>query len=161
MTKRLVLSTLAVMTTLTALVLLWQLRIAVIYVLISLTLAAVLRPLFSRLQGKGLVVRVAWVLLYLVALGCFVFFIFVIGDTAIHEIQQLAHSVSVQDKWVQPLWLQGSSFQQILLTRLPPPSKLFEAVTGNQGPDDGASLYRGLDKFDLERRCDRGLELLR
>jgi putative permease len=133
MTKRLVLYALAVMTTLLALVVLWQLRIAVVYVLISLTFAAVLRPLFSRLQGKGLVVRIAWVLLYLVTLVGFIFFLFLIGDTAIHEIQQLAHTVSVQDKWVVPLWLEGSSFQQLLLARLPPPSKLFEAITGNQG----------------------------
>lgn len=133
MTKRLVLSALAVMTTLTALLVLWQLRIAVIYVLISLTLAAVLRPLFSRLQGKRLVVRIAWVLLYLLAMGGFVFFIFIIGNAAIRDIQQLAQSVSVQDKWVLPLWLEGSSFQQVLIARLPPPSKLFEAITGSQG----------------------------
>jgi hypothetical protein len=29
--------------------------------------------------------------------------------------------------------LEGSSFQQALVARLPPPSKLFEAVTGDQG----------------------------
>jgi predicted PurR-regulated permease PerM len=133
MMKRYVLVAVAFMSTLLALVVLWQLRIAVVYVLISLTLAAILRPLFSRLQGKGLFVRIAWVLLYLVVLVSFVFFLFLIGDTAIHEIQQMAHSVSVQDRWVLPLWLQGSSFQKVLLTRLPPPSKLFEAITGNQG----------------------------
>ncbi len=133
MTKRLILYALAVMTTLTALVVLWQLRIAVVYVLISLTLAATIRPLFSRLLGRSLAVRVAWILLYLVVVGSFVFFLIVIGNTAIHEIQQLAHSVAVQDKWVLPLWLQGSSFQQVLLSRLPPPSRLFEAVTGSQG----------------------------
>jgi putative permease len=133
MTKRLVWFALAIMTTVLALVVLWQLRIAIVYVLISLTLAAVLRPLFNRLHGRGLAVRVAWVLLYLVALGSFVFFLFLIGDTAIHEIQQMAHSVSVQDKWVLPLWLQDSSFQHVLLARLPPPSKLFEAITGSQG----------------------------
>jgi putative permease len=133
MTKRLVLYALAVMTTLTALVVLWQLRIAVVYVLISLTLAATIRPLFNRLLGRSLAVRVAWILLYLVVLGSIVFFLIVIGNSAIHEIQQFAHSASVQDKWVLPLWLQGSSFQQVLLSRLPPPSKLFEAVTGSQG----------------------------
>ena len=133
MTKRLVLYAVAVMTTLAALVVLWQLRTAVIYVLISLTLAAALRPLFSRLLGKSLAARVASVLFYLVALVSFVFFLFLIGDTAIHEIQQLGHTVSVQDKWVLPLWLQGSSFQQVLLAKLPPPSKLFDAITGSQG----------------------------
>jgi predicted PurR-regulated permease PerM len=133
MTKQLVVSITAVMTTLLALVVLWQFRIVVIYVLISLTLAAALRPLVKRLVGRVFVVRAAWILLYLVALVSFGFFLFLIGETAIYEIQQLASSVSVQDAWRLPVWLEGSSFQQALVGWLPPPSKLFEAITGNQG----------------------------
>ncbi len=34
-------------------------------------------------------------------------------------------------KWRLPIWLEGSSFQQALIARLPPPSKLFEAITGD------------------------------
>jgi putative permease len=75
----------------------------------------------------------AWILLYLVALGSFGFLLFLTGKTAINEIQQFAQTVSVQDEWSLPVWLQGSSFQQALVGRLPPPSKLFEAVTGDQG----------------------------
>ena len=112
---------------------LWQFRIVVVYVLISLTLAAALRPLVNRLVGRGFVVRVAWILLYLVVLGSFGFLLFLTGETAINEIQQLAQTVSVQDEWKLPIWLEGSSFQQALVARLPPPSKLFEAVTGDQG----------------------------
>jgi putative permease len=116
-----------------ALVVFWQVRVAVVYVLISLMLTAALRLLVNRLVGRGFVVRAAWILLYLVILGSFVFFLFLIGDTAIHEIQQLAHTASVQDKWVLPVWLEGSSFQKVLSAQLPPPSKLFEAITGSQG----------------------------
>jgi putative permease len=133
MTKKLVVFGIAVLTTLLALVVLWQLRIVVIYVFISLTLAAALRPLVNRLVGRGFVVRVAWILLYLVALISFGFLLFFTSKTAINEIQQLARTVSAQDAWTVPAWLQGSSFQQALLERLPPPSKLFEAVTGDQG----------------------------
>jgi predicted PurR-regulated permease PerM len=133
MTKQLVGFGTAVMTTLLALVVLWQFRIVVIYVLISLTLAAALRPLVNRLAGGGWVVRVAWILLYLVALGSFGFLLFRTAELAIHEIQQLAGTLSVQDEWRLPVWLEGSSFQQALVVRLPPPSKLFEAVTGDQG----------------------------
>ena len=121
------------MTTLLALVVLWQFHIVVVYVLISLALAAALRPLVNRLAGRGIVIRVAWILLYLVVLSCFGFLIFLTGKAAINEIQQLAHTLAVQDKWSLPLWLQGSAFQQSLLGRLPPPSKLFEAITGDQG----------------------------
>jgi putative permease len=133
MTKQIVRFGAAVMTTLLALVVLWQFRMVVVYVLISLMLAAALRPLVNRLVGRGLVVRVAWILLYLVALGSLGFLLFLTGEAAINEIQQLARTVSVQDEWKLPLWLEGSSFQQVVIARLPLPSKLFEAVTGDQG----------------------------
>ncbi|MEJ2711367.1 MAG: AI-2E family transporter [Anaerolineales bacterium] len=133
MTKQLVGFGTAVMTTLLALVVLWQFRIVVAYVLISLTLAAALRPLADRLVGRGFVARVAWILLYLVVLGSFSFLLFLTAETAINEIQQLSQTVSVQDAWSLPTWVQGSSFQQFLVAWLPPPSKLFEAVTGDQG----------------------------
>ena len=133
MTKQLVRFGAAVMTTLLALVVLWQFRIVVVYVLISLMLAAALRPLAKRLVGQGFVVRAAWILLYLVVLGCFGVLLFLTGETAIDEIQQLANTVSVQNEWKLPAWLEGSSFQLALMARLPPPNKLFEAVTGDQG----------------------------
>ena len=133
MTKQLVRFGAAVMATLLALAVLWQIRIVVVYVLISLTLAAALRPLVNRLVGRGIVVRAAWILLYLVALGCFCFVLFLTGETAINEIQRLGQTVSVQDAWRLPIWLEGSAFQQTVVARLPPPSKLFEALTGDQG----------------------------
>ncbi len=133
MTKQLVVFGTAVMTTLLALVVLWQFRIVVVYVLISLTLAAVLRPLVNRLARRGFVVRVAWILLYLVVLGSFGFLLFLTGETAINEIKQLAPTLLVQDEWRLPIWLEGSPFQQALVARLPPPSRLFEAITGDQG----------------------------
>ena len=133
MTKQLVVFGTAVMTTLLALVILWQFRIVVVYVLISLTLAAVLRPLVNRLVRRGFVVRVAWILLYLVVLGSFGFLLFLTGEAAINEIKQLAPTLLVQDEWRLPIWLEGSPFQQALVARLPPPSRLFEAITGDQG----------------------------
>ena len=133
MTKQLVVFGTAVMTTLLALVALWQFRIVVFYVLVSLALAATVRPLVKRLVRRGFVVGGAWILLYLVVLGSFGFLLFLTGETAINEIKQLALTVSVQDEWRLLIWLEGSSFQQALVARLPPPSSLFEAVTGDQG----------------------------
>jgi putative permease len=133
MTKQVIGFGVAVMTTLLALVVLWQFRIVVVYVLVSLMLAAALRPLVSRLDGRGLVVRMVWILFYLAALGGFGFIIFLTGSAAVKEIQQLAHSVSVQDEWKLPVWLEGTPFQLALVARLPSPSRLFEAVTGDQG----------------------------
>jgi predicted PurR-regulated permease PerM len=133
MTKKLVMFGIAIMTTLLVLLVLWQFRIVVVYVLISLALAAALRPLVTRLAGRKIVARLAWILLYLVALGSFGFFLYLTGKAAIVEIQQLAQNVSAQNTWNLPIWLKGSTFEQTLITQLPPPSTLFEAITGNQG----------------------------
>jgi predicted PurR-regulated permease PerM len=59
--------------------------------------------------------------------------LFLSVSTAIQEIQQLAKQVSVQDEWQQPAWLQGSVLQEVLDSRLPPPSELFAALIGDQG----------------------------
>ncbi len=133
MTKQVILAVTAVMTTLLTLWVIWQFHIVVVYVLISLTLAAALRPLVQRLVGRGFVVRGAWILLYLVVLAFLGFCLFLVSVTVTNEIQQLARTVSAQDAWNLPVWLQGSFVQQALVGRLPPPSQLFEAVTGNQG----------------------------
>ena len=133
MTNQLIKFGTAVMTTLLALVVLWQFRVVVGYVLISLTLAAALRPLAERLLEPGLAKRVAWLLLYLLVLGGFGFLVFLTGEAAVRDIQQLADTVSTQDAWVLPLWLEGSSFQLSLMAQLPAPSKLFEAFTGDEG----------------------------
>ncbi len=133
MTKQLVRFGVAVMTTLLALVVLWQFRMVVVYVVISLTLAAALSPLAQRLVGQGLVVRGAWILLYLVVLGGFGFLLFLTGRAAVNEIQQLTRTVSVQDAWRLPIWLEGGAFQKELAAWMPPPSRLFEAITGDQG----------------------------
>jgi putative permease len=133
MTRRVVWFSLAVLTTLLALLVLWQLRIAIVYVLISLTIAAALRPLVQRLIGRRILARLAWIFLYLLVLGSLGFLLFLAGGSAVSEIQHFAQGVSVQDAWRLPVWLQGSLFQRVLVAQLPPPSKLFEAVTGNQG----------------------------
>ena len=133
MTKQVVVFSTAVMTTLLALVMLWQFRIVVVYVLVSLALAAALRPVVKGWTSRGFAVRLALILLFLVALGSFGFLLFLGGGSTIHELQQLAHTVSVQDEWRLPVWLEGSSFQQALVARLPLPSELFNAVTGSQG----------------------------
>jgi putative permease len=133
MTKKLVMFGTAIMTTLLVLVVLWQFRIVVIYVLISLAFAAMLRPLVNRLPGRRFMVRMALILLYLVVLGGVGFLLFLASRSAFSEIQRLGESVSVLDAWKLPAWLEGSAFQRTLTASLPPPSKLFEAVTGAQG----------------------------
>jgi hypothetical protein len=59
MTKQLIRVGTAIMTTLLAMALLWQLRIVMVYVLISLSLAAALRPAVKFLFRQSGLKRVA------------------------------------------------------------------------------------------------------
>ncbi len=122
----------AVLTTIMAIVILWQFRIAVIYVLISLILAASIRPFFTRLIGKRIIIRIIWILIYLIVFfGLGYLFIFAI-QTSATELQMIAQGVSAQDKWTLLLWSNNTGLQS-LFERLPSPSVLFQAVIGNEG----------------------------
>ena len=133
MMKQLVVIGTAVMTTLLALAVLWQFRIVVVYVLISLALAATVRPFVKDWTRRRLVMRLVLVLLYTVSLCGFGILIFHVGRFVVSDIQQFAQTLSVQGAWVLPPWLEGSSFQNTLVAWLPTPDKIFEAITGEQG----------------------------
>jgi putative permease len=145
MTKQIVWLGTAVMTTLLALFLLWQFRLVVVYVLLSLILAAALRPLFKRPAGQPLTVRLALLFLYLLVLGGFGFLLFAGGGSAVRDIQELAQLATppevipdlarplAYDSWRLPPWLQGGLLQEALDTRLPPPSQIFTVLVGDQG----------------------------
>ena len=132
MTKQLLMIGTAVMTTLLALVALWQFRIVVIYVLISLALAATVRPIARSGSRSSIVTRLLWIFIYVASVGIFGLLIFLVGRLLIVDLQQLAQTISVQSTWMLPPWLEGGLFQQALDRWLPTPDKLFEAITSQR-----------------------------
>jgi predicted PurR-regulated permease PerM len=121
------------MSTIVALLLLWQFRTAVGYVLISLALAAAVRPLVNHWAERGRLVRLVVILLLLAALGGGALLLVLSGGADIRAFQALIREVSTQDAWQLPDLVQGSWFQQLLDTWLPPPSELFTALIGEEG----------------------------
>ena len=132
MTKQLVVIGTAVLTTLLALVALWQFRIVVVYVLISLALAATVRPMARSESRRNFRTRLLSILLYVVSLGIFGLLIFLVGRLLIGDLQQLAQKISMQSTWMLPPWLEGGFFQQALNRWLPTPDQLFEAITSQR-----------------------------
>ena len=128
MTKQLLVIGTAIMTTLLALVVLWQFRIVVIYVLISLVLAATLRPIARSESRRNFMTRLLLILLYLVCISIAGVLIFLVGRLLIDDLQELAQTIAVQSTWLLPSWLEGGLFQQALARWLPTPDKLFEAI---------------------------------
>ncbi len=132
MIKNVVRIGLSILTTIMAIVIFWQFRVAVIYVLISLILAASIRPLFTRLFGKRIIIRIIWILIYLIVFSGLGFLIIFAIQTSATELQTIAQGVSAQDKWTLLLWSNNTGLQS-LFERLPSPSVLFQAVIGNEG----------------------------
>lgn len=133
MTKQLVRFGAAVMATVLALLVLWQFRIVVVYLLVSLALAATVRPLARYGAGRPLPVRLGLILLYLVALGGIGVVLFLAFKSAVGDVEQMAGAASEQGEWQLPRWLAGTRFQAALVERLPTPNELLEAVTGEEG----------------------------
>jgi predicted PurR-regulated permease PerM len=133
MIKQLVIFATAVMTTLLALLALWQFRDVMVYVVISLALAATVRSLIVDWKQRKLGMRLTLALLYTLGLCSFGFLVFHVGRFAVSDVQEFAQTVSARGSWVLPLWLMGSPFQNTVVAWLPTPDKLFEAVTGEQG----------------------------
>jgi putative permease len=133
MTKKLVTVGAGVIVTLLALGLVWQLRLAVVYVMISLALAAAARPLFKAWARQRWGQRARLLGLCLIVVAGVGYLLFISSTAALREIQQLAANTSAHDAWQMPQWLQGSAFQQALQGRLPPPSLVFQSITGKQG----------------------------
>jgi len=123
---------LAVLTTLLVLLIIWQFRIVIGYVFISLMLAATIRPLFMHLAGRRLMARILWILFYIAVGAGLGYLLFLAIKTSGSELQRLAESVSEKDQWILPVWL-GDSVNQFLATRLPSPSVLLQAIIGNEG----------------------------
>jgi len=132
MTKQLVVIGTAVMTTLLALVALWQFRIVVIYFLISLALVATVRPFVMGKSRRSVVTRLLLILLYLVSLGVFGLLTMLVGRVLVANIQDLVQEISTQTAWMLPPWLGSDLFKQALDRWLPPPNRLFEAIVGQR-----------------------------
>jgi putative permease len=126
MTKRVLIIALGIMTTLLGLVALWQFRVVLVYVLLSLVMAATFRPISKSESRHNIKTRLMLILQYLAALIVVVLLLFIVGRFLVNDSQQLAQSLSTESAWVLPRWLEGGPLSQWL----PTPENLFLGITG-------------------------------
>ncbi|MDT8382649.1 MAG: AI-2E family transporter [Brevefilum sp.] len=132
MIKNLVRIGAGVLTTILALMVLWHFRVVVSYGLISLMLAASIKPLFTRLVGKKLFTRILWIIFYFLVLLGLLFVVFLVVRASATELSILAQNASVRDNWRLPEWM-SVSFRKTILIWLPSPSVLFQNIIGPDG----------------------------
>lgn len=132
MTKRLIVIATAIMTTVLFLVILWQFRVVIFFVLISLVLSATFRPIAQSESRQSFLTRLLVILKYIVALVILGVAIYLVGGLVVNDLQELTEVLSVESTWQLPAWIEGSALNEALTRWLPTPDALYAAITSQR-----------------------------
>jgi putative permease len=131
---RIIRYTVVVLTTLMILLLVWQFSFAIVLFLLSLAVAAALRPLMSSLTGRYVPKRLALGIIYFLLIAAIVSSFWMIGPPLLDDLQQATDDFVANYDRAKAEWpLQGTAFQQALSGQLPPSADLYQALTSEQG----------------------------
>jgi predicted PurR-regulated permease PerM len=130
--KRLAESAAVVLATLLGVYLLWQFRTAVWLFLLSLALAAAVRPLVRQTEGQGVRHSLVLLAVYLIGGASLVLLLYTVGAASVNELQRAGSNfVGAYDRiWEE--WPDGSLLQQMSIRWLPPPDGLYESIVGER-----------------------------
>lgn len=142
MTKRILVIAVGVMSTLLVLAALWQFRIVVIYVLVSLLVSAAFQPKPRTQFIRRRQTRLQLILRYLSAIALSLMLIYLSGRFLANDFDQLVENLTEQSTWLLPAWLQGSSVEQFISNWLPTPNQLLAALVTQR--DVVLSAFLGL-----------------
>lgn len=148
--KRLAWFTLIILATLTAAILFWEFRVAVVLFSLSLAVAAAVRPMVDRFAARGVPRGLALLFTYALCVGGVIALVVILSGPLLANLQQLTRDLVSGYEQIQAQWPTGSPLQQSLAQQLPATSDLSQAITGPQG---GAVLQTVLGltmgSFDL------------
>jgi predicted PurR-regulated permease PerM len=131
-----------VIITLAVLLLFWQFAGAIVLFVLSLAVAAILRPFIDNLTSKLMSKRLALGLVYgIVIIGLLGFFLLV-GPLLLRDLQNATNDFIINYDRAKREWsAMGSLFQKTLVEQLPPSTDLFQALTSMDG---GVPLLTGV-----------------
>jgi predicted PurR-regulated permease PerM len=131
---RIIRYTIVVVITLTLLLLLWQFSEAILLFLLSLAVAAAIRPLINSITGRNVPKRLALGVVYFLLIAAIVSSLFLISQPLLAEIQLASDDLIANYDRVKADWpLRGSLFQQTLAEQLPPSADFYQALTSPEG----------------------------
>jgi predicted PurR-regulated permease PerM len=132
--KRLAWFTIAVLGTATLMLLLWQFKAEFLLFLLSLAVAAAIRPIIDYLNNRyKLSPGLASILIYTVGLIIIGALFYTISGLLLGELRRAADNFALTYELIRIQWPNGTAFQQALIERLPPPTEFYEALAGEQG----------------------------
>ena len=131
--KRLAWFTLLILATLTTALLFWEFRVAVVLFVLSLAVAASVRPLVDWFAARSLPRGLALLFTYAICVGGVIAPVLILSGPLLANLQQLTKDVISGYEQIQSQWPNGSPLQQSLARQLPAASDVSTAITGPQG----------------------------
>ena len=123
-----------VVLTLAALLLLWQFSTAIVLFLLSLAVAAALRPLINSLMEQRVSKRLALTIVYSLLVVSIVGALFLIAPSILEDLQRASDDLIANYDRAKTEWPQrGTLFQQTVAEQLPPSADLYEALVSGEG----------------------------
>jgi predicted PurR-regulated permease PerM len=114
--------------------LLWQFSEAIVLFLLSLAVAAAIRPLISSITGRNVPKRIALGIVYFLLVAAIVSSLFLVSQPLFAEIQRASDDLVANYDRIKAEWpLRGSVFQQTLAEQLPPSAEFYQALTSSEG----------------------------
>ena len=142
-----------VIVTLAILLLIWQFRGAIVLFLLSLAVAALLRPFITDLTSRLMSKRLALGIVYSLVILGLVVFVLTVGPLLLQDLQNATNDFIGNYDRTKLDWAEtGSSFQKTLAEQLPPSTDLIQALTSM---DEGVPLLTGA--FTLAQNFFSGL----
>jgi putative permease len=131
---RIVRYTVIVLTTLISLLLLWQFSGAIVLFLLSLAVAAAVRPLISSITGRNVPKRLALGIVYFLLVAAILSSILLVGPPLLGDLQKATDDFVMNYDRAKAEWpASGSLFQKTLAEQLPPSAEFYQALTGDSG----------------------------
>lgn len=140
--RRLAAYTAIVVGTCAVLLLLWEVRLVWLAFMLSLFMAAFVRPLVRRLTRRGLSLVVAMILIYASGLGFIALTFFFLNATLSDEILTLSNDLAAAYEQLHPAWLEESGLRRMVAARLPPPEELFALLAAEEGRPLASTVLR-------------------
>ncbi len=145
---RIVRYTIIVLTTLTVLLLVWQFSVAILLFLLSLAVAAALRPLISSITGRNVPKRLALGIVYFLLIAAILSSLLLIGPSLLDELQRATDDFLANYDRAKVEWpLRGTLFQQTLAEQLPPSADFYQALTSEEGVSVLAGVFGVAQNF--------------
>lgn len=131
---RIVRYTFVVLSTLMILLLIWQFGTAIMLFLLSLAVAAAVRPLISSITGRNVPKRLALGIVYALLIAAIASSILLVSPPLLEDLQTATDDfVASYDRAMAEWPVEGTTFQRTLAEQMPPSAELYQALVSPQG----------------------------